>query len=128
MEFAGNGELIPVGGGDSIPLPRSPLVVGRRESCDVCLNFPNVSGRHCELVFKDGFWLIRDLNSTNGIKVNGMRVQEKLVHPKDELLIGKRGYVINYELPAGRRALEEIEDFVLESFSNLVRFAAGLEI
>jgi pSer/pThr/pTyr-binding forkhead associated (FHA) protein len=124
MSLEAHGELVPVGGGESIPLLRSVMTVGRRRSCDICLPFPNVSGSHCELAFKDGYWYIRDLNSTNGIKVNGTRVQEKLVHPKDELLIGKRGYVIHYELPAGRRALEEIEEDIMGQ-SLLER--AGLE-
>ena len=124
MSVEVNGELIPAGGGDAIPLIRETLSLGRRESCDIPLRYPNVSGLHAELSFKDGYWYIRDLNSTNGIKVNGTRVQEKLVHPKDEITIGKRGYVIHYELPAGRRALEEIEEDIM-SQSLLER--AGLE-
>ena len=124
MSLDVHGELVPLGGGESIPLIRAVMTIGRHRSCDICLPFPNVSSSHAELKFKDGYWYIRDLNSTNGIKVNGMRVQEKLVHPKDELLIGKRGYVINYELPAGRRALEEIEEDIMGQ-SLLER--AGLE-
>jgi pSer/pThr/pTyr-binding forkhead associated (FHA) protein len=124
MSVEVNGELIPAGGGDAIPLIRETLSLGRRESCDIPLRYPNVSGLHAELSFKDGYWYIRDLNSTNGIKVNGTRVQEKMVHPKDEITIGKRGYVIHYELPAGRRALEEIEEDIM-SQSLLER--AGLE-
>lgn len=68
------GELVPVGGGDNIPLVRAKLVMGRRESCDICLRFPNISGQHCELLFQEGVWLLRDLGSTNGTKVNGMRI------------------------------------------------------
>ena len=75
MDVSGMGELVPIGGGDPIPLVRSPMVMGRRESCDIYLPFPNISGRHCELHFKNGFWLVRDLNSTNGMKVNGEKVQ-----------------------------------------------------
>src|SRR5215475_4104848 len=124
MSLEVHGELVPVGGGDPIPLIRSVMTIGRRESCDIPMRFPNVSGLHAELNFRDGYWYIRDLNSTNGVKVNGTRVQEKLVHPKDEITIGKRGYVIHYELPAGRRALEEIEEDIM-SHSLLER--AGLE-
>ena len=50
-----NGELIPVGGGDNIPLLRVKLTVGRRESCDVEMNFPNISSLHCELIFREGY-------------------------------------------------------------------------
>src|SRR5262245_14284968 len=86
--------------------------------------FPNISGTHCELTFKEGYWTIRDLNSTNGIKVNGQRVMKKLLHPGDELMIGRRKYTIHYEMPAGRRAMEEVEEDVM-SQSLLER--AGLE-
>ena len=124
MSHAVHGELVPVGGGDAIPLIRASMTVGRRESCDICMKFPNISGIHCELSFKDGYWFVRDLNSTNGIKVNGTRVTSKLVYPKDEIAIGKRGYVIHYELPAGKRALEEVEEDIMGQ-SLLER--AGLE-
>ena len=103
MIFKPNGQLVPDGGGDNIPLLREKLTLGRRESCDICLRFPNVSGLHCELSFDDGFWWIKDLSSTNGVKVQGIRVQEKLLHPRDEITIGKRKYTIEYELPADRR-------------------------
>src|SRR5262249_21208054 len=119
-----NGELVPQGGGDSIPLGRETLVIGRRDSCDIRMPFPNISGLHCELTFKDGYWSIRDLNSTNGIKVNGQRVLKKLLHPGDELVIGKRKFSIQYEMPAGRRAMEEVEEDIM-SQSLLER--AGLE-
>jgi len=124
MSLDVHGELVPIGGGDSIPLIRATLTMGRRESCDICMKFPNISGLHCELSFRDGYWFIRDLNSTNGIKVNGTRVQEKLVYPKDEISIGKRAYVISYSLPAGKRALEEIEDDIM---SRSLLEKAGLE-
>ena len=124
MSHEVHGELVPVGGGDAIPLVRANMTVGRRESCDICMKYPNISGIHCELSYRDGYWYIRDLNSTNGIKVNGTRVQEKLIHPKDELAIGKRAYVIHYDLPAGRRALEEVEEDIMGQ-SLLER--AGLE-
>ena len=111
--FRPNGELIPIGGGDSIPLVREVLTIGRRESCDICMRYPNVSSVHAQLYFQEGYWRIRDLNSTNGIKVNGARVLEKLLHPDDEITIAKRKFTIQYELPAGRRALEEVEEDLL---------------
>ncbi len=119
-----NGELVPVGGGDPIPLIREKLVVGRRESCDIPMRFPNISGRHCELNYRNGYWFIRDLGSTNGVKVNGTRVQEKLLHPSDKIAIGKRVYMINYELPAGRVAQEEVEEDIM---SKSLLQKAGLE-
>jgi adenylate cyclase len=125
MAFQVHGELVPVGGGDNIPLIREKLSVGRRESCDICMRYPNISGLHCELTFRNGYWYIRDCNSTNGIKVNGARVQEKLLHPKDELTIGKRRYTIQYELPADQRGLEEEQEEDILSQSLMEK--AGLE-
>src|SRR5262249_18670037 len=108
MSFAANGELIPVGGGDSVPLIRPVLTIGRRESCDICLRQANVSGLHCELTFRDGHWLIKDLGSTNGVKVNGIRVPKKVLHPGDVITIAKRNYTIEYTPLVGKHALEEM--------------------
>ncbi len=115
MTTQAHGELIPSGGGETIPLIRNVLVLGRRESCDIPLNFPNISSMHCELRFKDGYWYIHDLNSTNGIKVNGMRVQQKLLHPGDEISIAKRRYTIQYTLLSTKRVDELDEDILSQS-------------
>lgn len=95
------GELVPVGGGDPIPLTAEVLVIGRRPSCDICLNFQNVSGTHCELSLRNGVWYIRDLNSTNGIKVNGERTLRRPLRPGDEIGIANHRYRIQYQLPPG---------------------------
>ncbi|HZY83859.1 MAG TPA: FHA domain-containing protein [Gemmataceae bacterium] len=124
MTLQANGHLVPVGGGDAIPLIRELLTVGRRESCDICMKFPNISGVHCEFLFRSGYWYVRDRNSTNGVKVNNVRVQEKLLHPDDEIAIGKRRYTIRYELPADRRALDEMEEDIM---SQSLLEKAGLE-
>jgi len=90
------GELIPDGGGDPIPLLREKLTVGRRESCDIVLRFPNISSKHCELMIQSGYWFVRDLNSRNGVKVDGTRVQRKRLDPGCNLAIAKHTYEINY--------------------------------
>jgi pSer/pThr/pTyr-binding forkhead associated (FHA) protein len=120
-----HGELIPLGGGDNIPLIREVMTVGRRESCDIPLRFPNISGKHAELTFRSGYWYIRDLHSTNGIKVNDLRVDQKLLHPGDKISIGKRLYTIQYSLPANQSKLEETETEDFMSQSLLER--AGLQ-
>ena len=128
MESPVNGELIPQGGGDSIFLVRSPLILGRRESCDVCLQFPNVSGKHCELTFKDGFWFIRDLDSTNGTKVNDTRVHKKVVRTGDMLTIGKRRFRIQYVETGESSALDEADNDMEEAMKtgNLKDMIASL--
>ncbi len=85
------GELVPVGGGDPIPLLKTSLLLGRRESCDIVLRFSNVSAHHCQLTVNGGYWYVRDLNSRNGVKVNGLRVAdtEQRLDPGDVLCGGK---------------------------------------
>jgi pSer/pThr/pTyr-binding forkhead associated (FHA) protein len=122
------GELVPVGGGDPIPLRRGVLTIGRRESCDISLRFPNISGLHCELAYKDaGFWQVRDLGSTNGIKVNGERVLNRPLRPGDEIAIAKRKYKIQYNLtPAAEAAIEAVLSEDENVFSQSLMEKAGL--
>ena len=42
MALESKGQLIPTGGGDTIPLLRERMTIGRRDSCDIRLPFPNV--------------------------------------------------------------------------------------
>jgi len=90
------GELVPQGGGDPIPLLKQSLLVGRRESCDIVLRFPNVSAHHCQLDCEGGYWYVRDLKSRNGVKVNGIRVTEKRLDPGDVLSVAKHNYDVKY--------------------------------
>lgn len=90
------GELIPLGGGDPVPLLKKSLLVGRRESCDIVLRFANVSAHHCQLECHDGYWFVRDMNSKNGTRVNNVRVNEKRLDPGDELRVAKHRYRVEY--------------------------------
>jgi predicted component of type VI protein secretion system len=94
------GELIPLGGGDPIPLLKKQLLAGRRESCDIVLRFANVSAHHCQLSVEDGYWYVRDLQSRNGVKINDVRIekdQQRRVDPGDTLSISKHRYRVEYE-------------------------------
>ena len=91
------GELVPLGGGDSIPLLKEQLLVGRRESCDIVLRFANVSAHHCQLSVDNGYLYVRDLQSRNGIKVNDVRVTERRLDPGDIIAISKHRYRVDYE-------------------------------
>ena len=90
------GQLNPTGGGDPIPLQKTKLLVGRRESCDIVVRFPNVSAHHCQLTIVSGYWFVKDLNSRNGTKVNGTRITRKRVNPGDKISVAKHEYAIEY--------------------------------
>jgi hypothetical protein len=108
------GILKPVGGGDPIPLFKPELIIGRRRSCDICLDFANISGKHCMLRLVNSVWHVRDLGSTNGTSLNGMLLSsEHSVMPDDELKIASRLFTIDYE-PAGPEAVLHKQDLIEE--------------
>ena len=92
------GQLVPLGGGDPIPLLKQRLMIGRRESCDIVLRFANVSGQHCELIVDSGYWFVIDKASRNGTKVNSVRVtsMRKRLDPGNTLSVAKHKYEIKY--------------------------------
>ena len=118
------GELVPIGGGDPIPLLRSPLLIGRRSRCDICLDYPNISSQHCELELDSGYWQVRDLHSTNGVKVNGQLGEVQGLMPGDTLTIAKNEFEMVYQptTDGPPPVIDEVDPF---SISLLEK--AGLE-
>jgi len=98
LDFAGQyGQLTPTGGGDPIPLTKERLLIGRRAESDIQLKFANVSGQHCRLSLEHGYWFVRDMNSRNGIKVDGRPVIRKRLDPKCKLAIARHEYIVEYD-------------------------------
>jgi Protein of unknown function (DUF3662)/FHA domain len=84
---AGAGSLV-LPTGDRFTLAQHPISVGRRPESNIVLADPNVSRDHAEIRPQgDGFMLI-DLGSTNGSKVNGVRVAQRLLEDGDEISFG----------------------------------------
>jgi Protein of unknown function (DUF3662)/FHA domain len=64
-------------------------VIGRSRDADVVIDDPNVSRRHAEVRPSGGSWIVRDLGSTNGVKVNGRRIQgPQSLKPGDTIELG----------------------------------------
>ncbi|MFO0944523.1 MAG: FHA domain-containing protein [Planctomycetota bacterium] len=125
-----NGQLIPVGGGDPIPLLKKKIVIGRRPDCDICLPFPNVSGHHCELRFIEGMWLIKDLGSSNGVKVNSEKVTKKRLMPGDQVTIARHHpYRIEYNVEGAGPTVDRRESGKDDSnvFTKSLLERAGLK-
>jgi S-DNA-T family DNA segregation ATPase FtsK/SpoIIIE len=64
------------------------LLIGRASSCDIALSDQTVSRRHARLVFRDGAWIVNDLESKNGVTVNGTKVGRCQLRPGDHLALG----------------------------------------
>lgn len=95
------GILTPMGGGDPVPLIKAEVVVGRRPSCDIALDYQNISGKHCVFRLVNSVWHVRDLGSTNGTTVNGSQIaSEHSIMPDDEVGIASHFFTIDYE-PGG---------------------------
>ena len=66
---------LPDGSEKTIVLPKNGEYfarIGRDEHCEIVLPFQSVSGEHALLQFKEGAYVLEDLGSTNGIKINGL--------------------------------------------------------
>lgn len=79
--------LLALDEGSDIPLDRAMVVVGRHPLCDARLDSLRVSRHHCCMTQDQGEVVVRDLGSTNGIRINGQRVEFGRLRPGDELSI-----------------------------------------
>src|SRR5436190_20219161 len=93
--------LLSLADGPSILIDKPILLFGRHEECDVQLNSKKVSRRHCVMAQVSDYLVIRDLGSTNGVRINGERVAEGKLRPGDELQIGNFKYQVCAD-PLGR--------------------------
>jgi len=84
--------LVALDEGPDIPLDREMLVVGRHPQCDARLDSIRVSRRHCCMTTDHGEVVVKDLGSTNGIRINGQRVEKGRLRPGDELQIAHIRY------------------------------------
>jgi len=74
--------------GRRIPVSEDPVSIGRLPECDIVLSDPNVSRRHAEVRRRGNDFVVVDLGSTNGTKVNGAGVRERRLSDGDEIALG----------------------------------------
>ncbi len=82
--------LVPLNAGvaPTIPLQRPVLLIGRHPECDVRIDLGKISRRHCCIALAYDRVMVRDLGSRNGLRVNGVAVDEAQLYPGDEVAIG----------------------------------------
>lgn len=92
------GEMTPSQGTATLTLPdgrrvvldRDKVTLGRLPECELAVADPNVSRRHAEVRRgTDSTWLVADLGSTNGTKVNGVKISgTRQLSDGDEITVG----------------------------------------
>jgi len=76
-----------------LPTLEKELIVGRSPQCDCMLSDETVSRQHAAIRWTGSSWLIRDLGSLNGTRVNGSRVLHQMeVVPGDRISFGEARY------------------------------------
>lgn len=88
-----------------VELDRERLTIGRAQDNDLVINDPGVSSHHAELVRDHSGYEIVDLGSTNGVFVNGKRVERQSLNYWDEIQVFN--HVLKYMASAG---LEDEQD------------------
>ena len=78
------------------------VLIGRHTDTDLRLAYPQVSRRHCRLMFEDGGWRVFDLDSLNGVYVNGERVDDAALCEGDEVRVGEATLLVT-RAPAMKR-------------------------
>lgn len=99
----------------SIQLAMHPIVIGTDSDCDVAVDDPRVSRRHCELRRTERGILLTDLGSKNGTFIERVAIKEAFLEPKVKATIGSSRVVV--EPPRGP---------VLVQLSLGVRFGEAL--
>jgi predicted component of type VI protein secretion system len=101
-------QLVALNDGPSILVDKPILLLGRHPECDIQIDSRKISRRHCCIAQVHDYLVVRDLDSTNGIRINGVRVVEGKLKPGDELTIGNHRYRVTWDdapaRPAPRQA------------------------
>jgi len=74
--------------GTRVVLGPEPITIGRLPESTIVINDPNASRRHAEIRRSGNDVVVVDLNSTNGTRVNGATVRERVLNDGDQIVIG----------------------------------------
>jgi pSer/pThr/pTyr-binding forkhead associated (FHA) protein len=84
--------------GKNFSLDDGELTIGRSADNTIPLNNPTVSGHHCKVAREGDRFMLRDLGSTNGTRVNAREVKETALRPKDLVQVGNVDFLFNSEV------------------------------
>src|SRR3954454_16042455 len=82
-------EIINGQSGQTIPMEAGKLTIGRQAGNDVVLEDTQSSRNHCLIEHVGGDYVLRDLTSKNGTRVNGQLVTQVVLGPDDVIIMGQ---------------------------------------
>ncbi len=74
--------------GSIFELTGDTLTIGRSPDNQACIRDASVSGKHCVIERDGNKYTLRDLDSTNGTHINGVKIKVSRLKPKDIIKIG----------------------------------------
>lgn len=120
--------------GKSFPIEDDALTIGRSGDNRISINNATVSGHHCSITREGDRYVLRDLGSTNGTRVNAHEVKEATLRPKDLVQAGSVEFLFNSEAMSfedAQAVFTKTEVLVAEgptikpeSFNNISPFGA----
>ncbi len=120
--------------GKSVEITESQLSIGRKPDNTIPVDNPTVSGHHCLIIHEENRYLLRDLRSTNGTRINNIAVREDVtLKPKDIIQVGSVEFM--FDAAPGEIDIDEPEGYTQvevapgpatapESFSSISPFGA----
>jgi pSer/pThr/pTyr-binding forkhead associated (FHA) protein len=98
-------QLVPINAGSTpiVAIARPVILIGRHPECDVRLDSPQISRRHCCVALAYDRVVIRDLGSRHGVRVNGVAVDEAQLYSGDEVAISHLLYRFESLDPPARK-------------------------
>ncbi len=106
-----------------LQLEQGAIQIGSSTQAEICINNSYISGFHCRIFYKQGRYHIRDLESRNGVWLNGIKVVEAEIPDQAEIYLGK--------FPLQFRYLSVVEtetpDMEIPGFAGIVSQDAAME-
>jgi pSer/pThr/pTyr-binding forkhead associated (FHA) protein len=102
--------------GAEFTLTQPALRIGRDERLDIWINHKSISHEHAEVQVADDKVTVFDLDSANGMRVNGVKASRAILESGDVLELGEVRF--RFVPPQGARSLEELPNAEPEKSSS----------
>ena len=90
-------------------IDQDEIIIGRDSGNDVQIDNVAVSREHAKIIRCQNYYLIEDLNSTNGTFVNGKKISKKFLKEDDEISIGKHSLQVILEERSAKKTAKKLK-------------------